>query len=86
MFHQPCANIFSKWNTNEIHKLPKFHRPRPFTKKVQKQDTKPRLMHPEPTPKPELRIDGIPTSKGAHTKKSVSTYKGVQEQQISTRT
>ena len=43
-------------------------------------------MHPEPIPKPELRIEATPASKGAHTKQSVSTSKGMQEQKIATRT
>ena len=65
---EDIRNIFSKCITNETHTLPKVHRPRPFTKNVQKQDTKPRLMHPETTAKPALRIEGTPISKGSHTK------------------
>ena len=76
--------IFSKWSTNETHTLPKVRRVRPFTKKVQKQDTKPLPMSPEPTPKPALRIEGAPTSKVSHTKQSVKTSEGVQDKPIAT--
>ena len=43
-------------------------------------------MHPELTPKPAMRIEGTPTSKGYHTKQSLSTSKGVEEQPIATHT
>ena len=41
-------------------------------------------MHPEITPTTALKIMSTPASKGAHTKQSVSTSKGVQEQPIAT--
>ena len=79
-------DIFSKCSTTETHTLPKVKMPRPFAKKVQKQNTKTHQMHPETNPIPTLKIAGTPTSKGAHIKQIVSTSKGVQEEPIATRT